>query len=153
MMEHETWQMPNWWYRENRPESDDCYFENMSRVIFQAGLNWQVIDSKWPKIKQAFEGFQINKVAKFTRSDVQRLIRDPEIIRHKGKIQAVIYNAQGFQAIQKQFGSFQRYLDRQDKSDNYSHVVDDLIGKFKWLGKPSATIYLYTVGEKIKVWE
>ncbi len=153
MQEHETWQMPDWWYRKNRPESDDCYFENMSRVIFQAGLNWQVIDGKWPKIRGAFENFEVKKVAKFTAADVQRLLKDPEIIRHKGKIQAVIYNAQGFQAIQKQFGSFQKYLDSQDKSGNYSRVVDDLVGKFKWLGKPSATTYLYTVGEKIKVWE
>jgi DNA-3-methyladenine glycosylase I len=153
MQEHETWHMPDWWFQEKRPETDDCYFENMSRVIFQAGLNWQVIDSKWPKIKDAFDGFKISKVAKFTAADVQRLLKDPEIIRHKGKIQAVIYNAQGFQAIHKQFGSFQRYLDSQDKSGNYSKVVDDLVGKFKWLGKPSASTYLYTVGEKIEVWE
>jgi 3-methyladenine DNA glycosylase Tag len=153
MEEHNGWQPPEWWFTGSRPTSDDCYFENMSRVIFQAGLNWRVIDTKWPRIKEAFEDFKISKVVKFTSADVQRLLTDEGIIRHKGKIQAVIYNAQGFEAIHKQFGSFQKYIDSQDKSDNYKRVVDDLVGKFKWLGKPSATTYLYTVGEKINVWE
>ena len=67
--------------------TDEEYFENMSRVIFQAGLNWQVIDNKWPSIKKAFSNFKIGKVACFTDADVERLMKDPEIIRNKGKIQ------------------------------------------------------------------
>jgi 3-methyladenine DNA glycosylase Tag len=51
-MQEEHWHMPKWWYREKRPATDEEYFENMSRVIFQAGLNWQVTDKKWPSIKK-----------------------------------------------------------------------------------------------------
>ena len=145
--------MPDWWYREKRPSTDEAYFENMCRVIFQAGLNWHVIDNKWPSIKKAFSNFKIGKVACFTEADVERLMKDPGIIRNKGKIKAIIQNAQNFKAIEKQYGSFQKYLDSLDKSNNYENVVKDLVNKFKWLGPSSASTFLYTVGEKISVWD
>ena len=94
-----------------------------------------------------------NKVACFTASDVERLLKDPEIIRNKAKIQAIIQNAQNFKAIEKQYGSFQKYLDSLDKSNNYENVVKDLVNKFKCLGPSSASTFLYTVGEKIRVWD
>jgi 3-methyladenine DNA glycosylase Tag len=62
-MQDQNWQMPNWWFREKRPTDDNSYFENMCRVIFQAGLNWHVIDNKWPTTRKAFANFDINKVA------------------------------------------------------------------------------------------
>lgn len=152
-VEHEGWQMPKWWYREKRPPSDDAYFENMSRVIFQAGLNWQVVDKKWQAIKAAFCGFDTKKAACLTDADVADMLKNPELIRHRGKIQAVIQNARNFQAIEKIYGSFPKYLDSQDKSNNYALVVKDLISKFRWMGKSSAETFLYTVGEDIDVWE
>ncbi len=151
MQEH-TWQMPNWWYREKRPLKDEAYFENMCRVIFQAGLNWHVIDNKWPTTRQAFANFRISKVANFTGTDIERLMNDAGIVRNKSKIEATIYNAKGFQAIQQTFGSFQCYLDSLDKSNNYSGVIKDLTQKFKRLGPASASLFLYTVGEKIEPW-
>jgi DNA-3-methyladenine glycosylase I len=150
LLQDEHWQMPKWWYREKRPSSDECYFENMSRVIFQAGLNWQVIDKKWSNTRKAFENFSISKVANFTVSDVEILMRDQGIIRNRGKIKAIIQNAQNFVAIEKRFGSFQKYIDSLDKSNNYENVIKDLVNKFKWLGPPSAGLFLYTVGEKIE---
>ena len=151
-MQEQHWQAPQWWYQEKRPATDDAYFENMCRIIFQAGLNWHVIDNKWSSIKKAFLNFKIGKIACFTNVDVEKLMKDPEIIRNKGKIQAIIQNAQNFKAIEKQYGSFQKYLDSLDKSNNYSYVVKDLVNKFKWLGPPSASLFLYTVGEKISPW-
>jgi DNA-3-methyladenine glycosylase I len=152
MQEHESWQMPEWWCREKRPSNDSVYFENMCRVIFQAGLNWHVIDNKWATTKKAFSNFDIEEVACYTDSDVQRLLKDTGIIRNKGKIQAIIQNAQNFVAIQNRYGSFQKYLDSLDKSNNYANVTKDLVNKFKWLGPPSASLFLYTVGEKIEPW-
>jgi DNA-3-methyladenine glycosylase I len=125
--EHESWQPPDWGYRNKRPSNDETYFENMCRVIFQAGLNWQVIDKKWATTKKAFHGFNIQEVACFTDADVARLLQDTGIIRNKGKIKAIIQNAQNFVAVQKRYGSFQKYLDSQDKSNDYALVVKDLI--------------------------
>ena len=152
-MQEEHWKAPEWWYQEKRPNTDEVYFENMCRVIFQAGLNWQVIDNKWSSIKKAFMNFKIGKIACFTETDLNRLMKDPGIIRNKGKIKAIIQNAQNFKAIEKQYGSFQKYLDSLDKSDNYANVIKDLVNKFKWLGPPSASLFLYTVGERISVWD
>jgi len=70
-MQEQTWQPPNWWYQEKRPTTDEAYFENMSRVIFQAGLNWRVIDQKWHTLKTAFSNFKIEKVACFTRQRIR----------------------------------------------------------------------------------
>jgi DNA-3-methyladenine glycosylase I len=111
MQQHETWQMPDWWCRNERPTNDNVYFENMCRVIFQAGLNWQVINGKWVTTKKAFANFDIKEIACFTESDVQCLLNDPGIVRNKGKIKAIIQNAQNFVAIEKRYGSFQKYLD------------------------------------------
>ena len=149
-MQEQNWQPPEWWYLGKRPTSDDAYFENMSRIIFQAGLNWSVIDKKWPTTKKAFANFSIEKVARFTNADVDRLMKDEGIVRNKGKINALIENAKQFQEICKQHGSFQKYLDSLDKSNNYAPATKELSTRFKWLGPSSATLFLYTVGEKIK---
>jgi DNA-3-methyladenine glycosylase I len=151
-MQEEHWQMPEWRCRDKRPPNNEIYFENMCRVIFQAGLNWHVIDNKWSTTKKAFANFKISEVANFTATDVERLMRDPGIVRNRGKIKAIIQNAQNFIAIEKKFGSFQKYIDSLDKSNNYENVVKDLVNKFKWLGPPSANLFLYTVGEKIDPW-
>jgi len=150
----QTWQPPDWWYTEkNRPSNDNAYFENMCRMIFQAGLNWSIIDKKWPTTRKAFANFSLEKVAAFTDNDVERLMNDEGIVRNRGKILAILDNAVQFQQIEKQWGSFQKYLDSLDKSENYAKVVKELSNRFKWLGPSSASMFLHTVGEKIKhVW-
>jgi DNA-3-methyladenine glycosylase I len=147
------WKPPDWWCRTKRPSTDDGYFENMTRVIFQAGLNWKVIDKKWPTTRTAFEQFSISKVACFTDKDVKRLLDDVGIVRNKSKVNAIIQNAAEFYAIKKDHGSFQKYLDSLDKSNNYSKVVKELTKRFKHLGPSSASLFLYTVGEKIEPWD
>jgi DNA-3-methyladenine glycosylase I len=145
-----TWQPPDWWYRKKHPPNDEAYFENMCRIIFQAGLNWRVIDKKWPTTKKAFAEFNIEKVARFDDADVERLIKDEGIVRNRGKICAIINNAVQFREIKKQCGSFKAYLDSLDKKNNYKGVVEELSRRFKWLGAPSASLFLYTVGESIE---
>ncbi len=151
-MHDSEWKMPEWWYRKQRPTSDEAYFENFTRVIFQAGLNWKVVDKKWPTMVKAFEKFSIAKVASFTDKDAARLLKDEGIVRNKNKVCATIQNAAEFQNIRKQYGSFQKYLDSLDKSENYAAVVSDLTKRFKHLGPSSAGTFLYTVGEKINPW-
>ena len=148
-METENWR-PSWWYsRDKLPTNDDAYFENACRIIFQSGLNWSVIDKKWSTTRKAFYDFSVEKVACFGDADLERLMKDEGIVRHRGKLQAIIVNAQQFKGIQKQYGSFKKYLDSLDKSNNYAGVVKELSRKFKWLGPSSASLFLYTVGEDI----
>ena len=137
-------------YVDKRPTSDDAYFENMCRIIFQAGLNWSVVDKKWVTIRKAFDEFLTKKVSGYTDSDVARLMKTEGIVRNRGKISAIIQDAKEFERIKREYGSFQTYLDKLDKTHNYSLVIKDLTARFKWLGPSSASMFLYTVGEKIK---
>lgn len=145
-----SWHPPSWIYRDKRPANDDVYFENMTRVIFLAGLSWRMIDKKWPNFKKAFNNFSIAKVAKFNEKDIKRLMGDAGIVRNQAKIMAAVNNAKQLQNIKKELGSFQSYLDSLDKSNNYALVIKELGKKFSRLGPSSARIFLYSVGEHIR---
>jgi len=146
----ETWQPPKWIYRKTRPPNDDAYFENMTHVIFQAGLSWKMIEQKWPNFRKAFNNFSIDRIAGFKEDDIKRLMTDSSIVRNRKKILATVHNAKQFQKIRKEFGSFQLYLDGLDKSKNYSLVIKELSKIFKHLGPSSARIFLYSVGEDVR---
>jgi len=146
----EEWRPPAWIYRETRPPNDDAYFENMTRVVFIAGLGWKMIDKKWPNFRKAFKNFSINEVASFSSQSVEQLMKNPGIVRNRVKITAAIHNAKQFQNIRKEFGSFQRYIDGLDKSSNYALVIKELGKRFSRLGPSSARIFLFSVGEKVE---
>lgn len=149
-MGEESWTPPKWMYRDKRPPSDDAYFENMTRVVFLAGLSWKMIDEKWLNFRKAFKSFHIEDVARFGESDIKRLMSDSGIIRNQAKIAATIGNAKQFQNIRKEYPSFQSYLDSLDKSNNYDLVIKELGKKFNRLGPSSAHIFLYSIGEKVR---
>lgn len=142
---------PRWFYKTGtHPPTDNAYFENMTRVIFQAGLSWRLIERKWPNFRNAFEDLSIDRVAHFGKDDVEHLMADEGIVRNRRKILATIYNARQFQVIKKEFGSFQSYINALDKSNNYALVVKELAKRFKHLGPSSARIFLYSVGEAVR---
>jgi DNA-3-methyladenine glycosylase I len=145
---NQQWSPPDWMYRNSRP-NDNGYYENMTRIIFQGGLNWRVIDQKWPNFRKAFSYFSIDTVAKYDETEVERLMNDAGIVRNRAKIVATITNAKQFQKIMRNHGSFQNYIDSLDKSDNYALTVKELTKKFSRLGPSSARIFLYSVGEDI----
>lgn len=149
-MSEGSWKPPKWMYRDKHPPNNDAYFENMTRVIFLAGLGWKMIDEKWPNFRKAFKNFSIDDVAKFNENDVNRLMDDTGIVRNRAKIMATVSNAKQFQDIRKEFGSFKSYLDRLDKSQNYALVVKELGKRFSRVGPSSARIFLYSVGESVR---
>jgi len=76
------------------PVADDHrLFEKLSLEGFQSGLSWRTILAKRENFRAAFHHFDFDKVAKFTEKDVERLLNDAGIVRHRGKIEAVINNA------------------------------------------------------------
>jgi DNA-3-methyladenine glycosylase I len=74
-------------------KGEDALFERISLEGFQAGLSWLTILKRREGFREAFLGFKIDEVAKLSEQDVERLLADEGIIRHRGKIQAVINNA------------------------------------------------------------
>ena len=141
---------PEWVYMNRRPRTDREYFENMTRCVFQGGLNWRMIANKWPNFKKAFAGFDVDKVAAYGPDDVARLLENEGIIRNRQKITATVLNAEEFKRIAAEHGSFQRWLDSIDKGNNYDLVVKRLKSRFKRVGPSTAHIFLWSVGEDIK---
>ena len=93
------------------PVADDHrLFEKLSLEGFQSGLSWRTILAKRDNFRAAFHGFDFDKVAKFTEADVARLLADPGIVRHRGKIEAVINNAQRAQELVEKEGSLAAFV-------------------------------------------
>jgi DNA-3-methyladenine glycosylase I len=89
---------------------DKKIFEFLVLESAQAGLSWLTILRKRENYRRAFAGFDYRKVAKFTERDVKRLLRDAGIVRNQLKIRAAISNARAFIEVQKEFGSFDKYI-------------------------------------------
>jgi len=89
---------------------DRKHFEFLILDAFQAGLSWNLILRKRAALRRAFANFNPRRIVEFTGREVRRLMADPGIIRNRGKIEATIVNAHRFLDVQKEFGSFDRYI-------------------------------------------
>jgi DNA-3-methyladenine glycosylase I len=89
---------------------DGKLFEFLILEGMQAGLSWLIVLRKREHFRQAFDGFDPARVARYRARDVARLLRDPGIIRNRQKIEAAISNAQAFLAVQREQGSFHRFM-------------------------------------------
>jgi len=89
---------------------DQKLFEFFVLEGFQAGLSWQIVLNKRENFRNAFDHFDPVKVASYSEKKIQELTEDASIIRNKQKIAATVNNAQRFLEIQKEFGSFDKYI-------------------------------------------
>ena len=126
------------------PKDDGEYFERMTKSLFTAGLNWTVVEKKWPSFQKAFAGFSPVKVAPLSEKEVKALMTDAGIVRNERKIRATVYNAGEFLKLQKQYGSFRKYLDGFEKDEE--RLLSDLQEKFQHLGVSTARTFLWSVG-------
>jgi DNA-3-methyladenine glycosylase I len=116
-------------------EDDDELFERLILEINQAGLSWDTILKKQQNFKKAYQNFNIKKVAAFKEKDFERLMNDAGIIRNRLKINAAIENAKTILQIQKEFGSFKKWLDH-----HHPKTKDEWVKVFK-------TTFRFTGGE------
>ena len=89
---------------------DQKQFEFLTLESAQAGLSWATILNKREGYRKAFAGFDPQKVARFTRQRVERLIANRAVVRNRLKINAAVTNAQAFLKVQEEFGSFDAYI-------------------------------------------
>jgi len=93
------------------PVADDRrLFEKLSLESFQSGLSWRTILAKRENFRIAFRGFDFDEIARFTRRDIDRLLKDEGIVRHRGKIEAVINNARQARELIKKEGSLAAFF-------------------------------------------
>jgi DNA-3-methyladenine glycosylase I len=147
------------------PSHDDkVMFEFLVLESAQAGLSWYTILKKRDCYRKLFANFDVNKVAKFTSEDVERLMQDASIIRNRLKIEAAINNAKRFIEIQNEYGSFCKfiwsYVDNKtivnsiDTIDDYvaTSPISDQLAKdmkkrgFKFLGSTTLYSHLQATG-------
>ncbi|MDP5216470.1 DNA-3-methyladenine glycosylase I [Ruegeria sp. 2205SS24-7] len=91
-------------------DNDQRLFEKICLESFQSGLSWRTILAKRENFRAAFAGFDFNEMAKFDAGDVERLLGDKGIIRHRGKIEAVINNAARAQELVAEKGSIAAHV-------------------------------------------
>jgi len=94
-----------------RPVHDDrVFFEFLTLEGAQAGLSWSTILAKRENYRRAFAGFDPAKVARFTPARVAKLLQDSGIVRNRLKVEGTVRNARAFLEVQREFGSFDRYV-------------------------------------------
>jgi len=94
-----------------RPVHDDrVLFEFLILEGAQAGLSWETILNKRENYRKAFSGFDPKKIAKYDKSKQKALLKNPGIVRNRLKISSTVDNAKAFLAVQKEFGSFDKYI-------------------------------------------
>ncbi|TFH87292.1 DNA-3-methyladenine glycosylase I [Billgrantia azerbaijanica] len=138
------------------PVSDDHrLFEKLSLEGFQAGLSWRTILNKRENFRAAFCHFDFDKVARFTEDDVERLLADAGIIRHRGKIEAVINNARRAQELVAHEGSLAAFLWRYEPDPQQlatpqtvstsaeSHALSKDLKKRGWKFVGPTTVYAF----------
>lgn len=89
---------------------DQTLFEFLLLETFQAGLSWYTILSKRQNFKKAFDHFNYKKIAEYDEAKIQELMQDAGIIRNQLKIRGTVANAKAFMEVQKEFGSFSKYI-------------------------------------------
>jgi len=116
-------------------KDDNLLFERFILEINQAGLSWITILKKADNFRNAYDGFDIDKVASYGEKDRARLLEDSGIIRNRLKVNAAIVNAQKIQELQKEHGSFKGWLDEHRK-----------LSKDEWI-KLFKRTFVFTGGE------
>lgn len=106
------------------PNGDDVrLFEKMSLESFQAGLSWRTIYNKRPNFRRAFKDFDPARVARFNQRSVDRLLGDAGIVRHRGKIEAVIHNAGVVAEVVADHGSLAAFVWQFEPSERPEQVL------------------------------
>ena len=138
------------WYSKEiwgqRASDDDSLFEVMSLQVFQAGLTWRMVLARRDGFRGAFAGWKIDDVAKMGPGDVERLRKNPGIIRNRQKIQAVITNACIIQEIKKEHGGFCKWFYDELPGTDYPSLQKELRSTFKFMGPEISRMWLMASG-------
>ena len=128
------------------PESLGDYLDIISKAVFQSGMSWKVVEAKWESTREAFHGFDIDKVAEMTDDDVDTLATDTRVIRNRRKLAAIVGNAQRMIELEREHGTFKDYLRSQS---DFASTVATMRKDFKFLGEMGIYYFIYVVGEEV----
>jgi hypothetical protein len=124
------------------PTLDD-HLEVMTRAIFQAGLSWAFIESRWDAFRPAFANFAVATVAAYGEYDVERLMTADGIVHSRSKIVGTIANARALQALVAEYGDVAAYA---KTFASYDALFADAKKRFAYLGDLSCFYWLFRTG-------
>ena len=128
------------------PQKLGDYLEIMTKSVFQSGISWKVVNSKWPGITEAFRGFDADAVASLSPDDIDALAADTRVIRHRRKLEAIVHNAQTMVLLDAEYDGFRNYL---RSHADFDAVIKDLKKRFKFMGDMGIYHFMYVVGEQV----
>ena len=111
---------------------DDRWLAEMTRCIFQAGFVWRVVNQKWDDFEDVFFGFPPDRILMLSPDQIDRIAQNPKIIRNRQKVLCVQHNAQYIRDMEKEHGSFGKFVSRWPQ--------EDLIGLFQHMKKQGARL-------------
>jgi len=139
--------------------NDSELFETLTLEATAAGLNRRMVQNKRPEYRKAFSNFNITKVAKFSASKVNQLLKpSSKIIKNRAKIEAVVNNAKMILKIKKEFGSFDKYIwgfvkgKKLTYAKKKNRTVSESLSKdlkawgFKFTGPSACYVFIHSVG-------
>jgi DNA-3-methyladenine glycosylase I len=124
-------------------DDDRRLFEKLCLEGFQSGLSWRTILAKRENFRAAFHGFDFERIARYTARDVQRLLGDAGIVRHRGKIEAVINNAKRAKELVRDEGSLAAYFWRFEKQPEQGLLLSKDLKKRGWKFVGPTTVYSF----------
>ncbi|MGT2926756.1 DNA-3-methyladenine glycosylase I [Streptococcus cuniculipharyngis] len=128
-----------------RPLTDDqALFELLCLESYQSGLSWLTVLKKRPAFRQAFYNYDIGRVAQMTAADLEKLLQNPALIRHRLKLAATINNAKAMQVLQEEEGSFSHYL----WGFVNHHPLDNQVSDYKQV--PNQTVLSQALAKDLK---
>ncbi len=131
------------------PTLDD-HLEIMTRAVFQAGLSWAMIATRWDAFRAAFDAFAIARVAQYGEGDVERLMTTDGLIHSAKKIAGTIDNAKTLIATDREFGSIAAYVAR---FASYAALLADARERFAFVGDLGCYYWLFRTGNPVPTFE
>jgi 3-methyladenine DNA glycosylase Tag len=128
------------------PKGLSDYLEVMTKAVFQSGMSWQVVESKWDGFRAAFSGFDPEVVGGLNPDEIDRIAGDKRIIRNRRKIEATVHNAATLVRLDEDHGGLSNWL---TSLGDFESKCAGLRKEFKFLGDFGAYYFLYVVGEEV----
>lgn len=132
------------------PTSLADYLETMGKSMFQSGISWRVVESKWPGMREALHEFDVETIASLTEPALDQLVQDQRIIRSRRKLDALVHNARRMLDLEQTHGSFTNYL---RSHGGFEATMKDVRKQFKYMGDSGTYHFLYVVGEDVPPYE
>ena len=135
----------------DHPATDREYFELLARAVMSAGLGPRLVEVRWASIREAFFGFDIERIARMGSDDLISFMGNPGVIRNRRKLDATIENAKTFLLLIEAEGSFRCFLDRILPREGTTRAQlraagEELSDRFEYLDPTSADLFVFACG-------